>query len=299
MSSSPTQFVDVAAFLSWLAQRDHVELQAWVRTALRHNQTEPLTLTSKHDDAAVELIGDLFEESQDDDAFQNAVRSVLAQLVADLHADDPPHYALALFELSGELPVSKSYDRLLVLAADGFYRDLDNAGHDLHGALLGVLVGMAPASDERLHHILQRDIENSRYTAICFYALTRFDVSSYFLRYLPIVTTVGRTRPSDLDYSEVLRNAVEHTGPERCFELLFQILPTLGVDDQQFFMDTLLELHPLIRVPLDDATVSMRLKSNPRRELWQLRAAHPGLPNLPHLLVPRAELRRATRPSTG
>ena len=163
MSSSPTQFVDVAAFLSWLAQRDHVELQAWVRTALRHNQTEPLTLTSKHDDAAVELIGDLFEESQDDDAFQNAVRSVLAQLVADLHADDPPHYALALFELSGELPVSKSYDRLLVLAADGFYRDLDNAGHDLHGALLGVLVGMAPASDERLHHILQRDIENSRY----------------------------------------------------------------------------------------------------------------------------------------
>ena len=47
MSSSPTQFVDVAAFLSWLAQRDHVELQAWVRTALRH-------------------IGDLFEESQEE-----------------------------------------------------------------------------------------------------------------------------------------------------------------------------------------------------------------------------------------
>lgn len=152
------------------------ELAGWMRGFLAENCSHPLSLSSKDTYKSTVLLQFYFISTDSD--FRRRFERAVLDLVNSWRASadpswqepaDSPDYFAELLTIVGRIRVSDTYSRLLALAKNEKLKEKVGLGVNLHYHLLRVLFGFGMDEiREDLEYIIDRDIEDSRYSALCF-----------------------------------------------------------------------------------------------------------------------------------
>ncbi|KYK35265.1 MAG: hypothetical protein AYK18_13165 [Theionarchaea archaeon DG-70] len=152
------------------------ELTNWVRRFLAENRSHPLSIPSKDTYKSTILLQFYFMSTNSD--FRRRFERASLDLVNSWRASADPSwqepadsldYFAELLAIVGRIRISDTYSRLLVLAKSEELKKKVGLGVDLHSQLLRVLFGFGMDENRQdLEYIIDRDIEDLHYTALCF-----------------------------------------------------------------------------------------------------------------------------------
>jgi len=164
--------------LVWLEACSHPAFKKWILGMLLENDSYPL-LISLDTISPAEILQDFFERSNNKD-FKSKMEQIIIELVNNWRMDkDPDMMLLELSILVGHLSISAARSKLLSLVKEGYLKNRECRGIDLHFHLLRVLAGLKLSADLKL--IIQRDFDSPTYAPILFASSWLLSEDGYFL----------------------------------------------------------------------------------------------------------------------
>ncbi|MGD2251170.1 MAG: hypothetical protein PVF58_22455 [Candidatus Methanofastidiosia archaeon] len=162
--------------LEYLESLSDKDLVSWIRKFLAENCSHPLSIQSKNTYKSTILLQFYFMSTNS--SFRRQFEKVIYGLIDSWRVSidsscqepiDSPDYFAELLAIAGRIRVNNTYSRLLALAKNGELKKKEGLGVNLHYQLLRVLFGFGMDDIRQdLEFIIDRDIEDPRYTALCF-----------------------------------------------------------------------------------------------------------------------------------
>jgi hypothetical protein len=226
--------------LEWLESRSNPALKKWILGLLRDNESYPLFISL---DTAYpsQIIQGFVERSKNDD-FRSRVKQIIIDLVNEWQIDKAPD--MMLFELAilvGHLSIAGARSKLLSLVKEGYLRNRQYRGIDLHFHLLRVLAGLKLSTDLKL--VIQRDFDSPAYAPILFTSSWLLSDDGYFLAIdlLDRFIDLHRQYPREMEFYPTMRAFLKRFGEANLKKYYDYIINKLSYENIHDFEECLKE----------------------------------------------------------
>jgi hypothetical protein len=212
--------------LAWLSKQSLAGLKSWLRGYLEKQIAFPLVFGSVEEypsNRVIELVGAI----EDADAKERVKGAVVNLIEAWDEVSGSADYFVELTHVAGEIRATEAAGRLMYLAKQQRLKGHFGMGKELHRHVLQVLFGLR-AEHPDLDLICKRDIDDVRYTPLCFRKLYETEYINGLL-YMEVLLKVWLQNPA-MDIDGILRRFIGSVGLRAFGEQLPLLIAHLAED---------------------------------------------------------------------